>query len=307
MVSSRMLSSKHRQRGWAWLGPVLAAAGGVLSGQNQRKSMHEQMDAQREFAQMGIRWRVEDAKAAGVHPLYALGASTATYSPVSVGDTGIGSALQGLGQDVSSAYARQQTEAERRTSAAAQAFRQSEIDAQNKAEHAERLRGLKLENDMRQMDFNERALGLNRPIAQAINAPTQVGVPFPSGTVAESFPITDHRGRVDAGAIKLEPVEQKARDPHVPSHEAGSSAAWKRVEVAPGQYMDVPTWQTDAELPQTARELAAYWKKWVSDTFFGGAPKYIYKLPPHLDTAERTEREKYWSSKRFRNRKSFGH
>lgn len=36
---------------------------------------------QREFAQMGIRWRVEDAKAAGLHPLYALGGSGAAYAP----------------------------------------------------------------------------------------------------------------------------------------------------------------------------------------------------------------------------------
>lgn len=36
---------------------------------------------QKEFAQMGIRWRVEDAQAAGIHPLAAVGATGATYSP----------------------------------------------------------------------------------------------------------------------------------------------------------------------------------------------------------------------------------
>ena len=35
------------------------------------------------FAREGIRWRVEDAKAAGIHPVYALGASGPSYSPVS--------------------------------------------------------------------------------------------------------------------------------------------------------------------------------------------------------------------------------
>lgn len=39
---------------------------------------------QREFAQNGIRWRVDDAKAAGLHPLAALGASGSSYSPTSV-------------------------------------------------------------------------------------------------------------------------------------------------------------------------------------------------------------------------------
>lgn len=40
---------------------------------------------QKEFAQQGIRWRVDDAKAAGIHPLAALGAQTFSYSPQSVG------------------------------------------------------------------------------------------------------------------------------------------------------------------------------------------------------------------------------
>ena len=41
---------------------------------------------QKEFAQNGIRWKVEDAKAAGIHPLFALGAQGATFSPISVGE-----------------------------------------------------------------------------------------------------------------------------------------------------------------------------------------------------------------------------
>lgn len=38
---------------------------------------------QKEFAQNSIRWRVEDAKRAGVHPMAALGISPASFSPVS--------------------------------------------------------------------------------------------------------------------------------------------------------------------------------------------------------------------------------
>lgn len=40
----------------------------------------QQIDLAREFAKNGIQWRVEDAKKAGLHPLYALGAG-ATASP----------------------------------------------------------------------------------------------------------------------------------------------------------------------------------------------------------------------------------
>lgn len=51
-----------------------------------RQALEEQQanrQMQYEFAQNGIRWRVEDANAAGLHPLAALGASGASYSPTS--------------------------------------------------------------------------------------------------------------------------------------------------------------------------------------------------------------------------------
>lgn len=104
----------------AIIGAAAAIGGGLLSGDNQRRIAHEQMDAQREFAQMGIRWKVADAKAAGIHPLYALGASTHSFAPVSVGGPDWGSILGGAGQDISRAYAAQQTRSER--GATAQSF-----------------------------------------------------------------------------------------------------------------------------------------------------------------------------------------
>lgn len=44
----------------------------------------------KEFAQFGIQWKVADAQAAGVHPLYAIGGSGAQFSasPTHVGDVG---------------------------------------------------------------------------------------------------------------------------------------------------------------------------------------------------------------------------
>lgn len=62
--------------------------------------------AQKEFAQHGIRWKVEDAKAAGLHPLFALGGSGATFSPsFTVGGEGAGVADAGqhLGRAVTAA------------------------------------------------------------------------------------------------------------------------------------------------------------------------------------------------------------
>lgn len=80
----------------------------------------QSLAAQREFAQHGIRWRVEDAKAAGLHPLYATGAMGASYTPGTVvGGGGSGSnRFQQAGQDISRAVQAQQTPEERALHAA---------------------------------------------------------------------------------------------------------------------------------------------------------------------------------------------
>lgn len=72
----------------------------------QREMFDKNAALQREFAQQGIRWKVEDAKAAGLHPAFAIGAPAISASPVSVGGVsvsevpGIGSALGDMGQDI---------------------------------------------------------------------------------------------------------------------------------------------------------------------------------------------------------------
>lgn len=101
------------------LGSLLSAGASVLGGLlgksssdkaneiNQQNALRQEA-LQREFAQSGIQWKVEDAKKAGVHPLYALGAQTTSYSPVSVGataDTSLASGVASAGQDLSRAIA----------------------------------------------------------------------------------------------------------------------------------------------------------------------------------------------------------
>lgn len=68
-----------------------------LSAQNQ---VDQQTALQREFAQHGIQWRVEDARRAGLHPLYALSGAGATYSPQPISvmpDMSAATAIQNFG------------------------------------------------------------------------------------------------------------------------------------------------------------------------------------------------------------------
>lgn len=101
-----------------------ALAGGALGNENNRKLAHEQMDMQREFAQQGIRWKVADAKAAGLHPLYALGASTSMPSAVHIQDQ-LGPALANAGQDISRAMLASQEREDREAAAKAAAVAQA--------------------------------------------------------------------------------------------------------------------------------------------------------------------------------------
>lgn len=88
----------------AFWGPVvggaISALGSFFGG---KAGAEEQGDAQREFAQNALQWRVKDAEKAGLHPLFALGAQLPSYQPVMVGGEGMGMALgaQALGAGLS--------------------------------------------------------------------------------------------------------------------------------------------------------------------------------------------------------------
>lgn len=114
-----------------------------------------------------IQWRVEDAKKAGINPLYALGASPYSVSPVGSGGY-VGTDFAGLGQDISGAFARGQSN-EDRVIAAKNAVVQGQHDALQ-------LENMRLQNDL-----------LASQIARMNSAQVGPGVPevenFPPGSV----------------------------------------------------------------------------------------------------------------------------
>lgn len=81
------------------LGPILDrgvnAIGNAIFGDPADKERKLQVA----FAKNAIQWKTADALKAGVHPLYALGAPTTSYSPVSVGGGGY-SDVSSMGQDI---------------------------------------------------------------------------------------------------------------------------------------------------------------------------------------------------------------
>lgn len=85
------------------IGSLISAGSSLLGGLFGQSQADKQAKLQKEFAQKGIQWKVADAKAAGIHPLAALGAQTTSYAPTSVGDLGLSSMGQDIGRAVDSA------------------------------------------------------------------------------------------------------------------------------------------------------------------------------------------------------------
>lgn len=92
-----------------WLGDALGGLGSIIgSGINagvQDKINKENMKMQKEFAQNGIQWRVQDAQKAGIHPAVALGAQTYQATPSSVAPdvgSGVAGAFKHFGSAIDS-------------------------------------------------------------------------------------------------------------------------------------------------------------------------------------------------------------
>lgn len=86
--------------GGASLALTAADQAARASARSAERQQGQNIQSQEDFAKHGIQWKVADAKAAGLHPLYALGANTASFAPNPVvpDDGGYGAAGQALSQ-----------------------------------------------------------------------------------------------------------------------------------------------------------------------------------------------------------------
>lgn len=97
--------------GGALIGGASSLIGGAVKAITGKQSGDREYERQKEFAQNGLRWKVEDAKAAGIHPIFAVGANTATYSPQAAVGSDFG--LSDFGQNIGRAIEAKQTHEER--------------------------------------------------------------------------------------------------------------------------------------------------------------------------------------------------
>lgn len=245
------------------IGGAGALAGGAISANNQLKMAELNYKHQKEFAQNGIRWKVSDAKAAGIHPLYALGASTSSYSPVSGygGDNGIGEAAAQFGQGIGRAVEAGMTKEERQRENAKRemqetfdlALRQQELEAGRERISESRLRNKLLEQQiLMQFAGSQKALlrGLGPAMPSKARPSSMSGQgdsPYMDKAIPQDGWLVDEKGR-KVGIIPGDDMKSRTEDvllfewiPHLGSFWRDFKNRWTGREFA-GHY-----WHSDKE------------------------------------------------------------
>lgn len=193
----------------ALIGAGASLLGGVLGNRSANKQAEQQYQHQKEFAQSGIQWKVEDAEKAGVHPLYALGANTVSYSPTSVGgsDFGIPEAGQNIGRAMDATRSAPATQL-------AQLATKTQIE------------GLELDNELKRTQ-----------LASAARLAAQTG---PHPALPSPFDAYHLAGQGDSGIVSSVPPGHEARAPQYTNPDlALEGGAWSR---APGT-SDAQSWE----------------------------------------------------------------
>lgn len=194
------------------LGSLASGVLGFLGAKDANQQKAEQdarnIALQKEFAQSGIQWKVKDAEAAGIHPLYALGASTHSFAPTSVGATSPMSSLadmaKNLGQDLSSSVDNTRTSKQRVTAAASTAT-------------ALQLKKMGLENELLAAQI-AKIRANNTPATPTPNTSfldVTNDVIVPRADKPEESPVLAAEGRnwrVQPGWVNAEDVEKKYGD-----------------------------------------------------------------------------------------------
>jgi len=120
------------------LGSLISAGASLFGGFLGNKQADKQAALQKEFAQHGISWKAKDAERAGISKLYAIGAPSVSYSPVSTGSLGAG--IADAGSKIGAAIDSQTGPGGTTT---------GKLSGITAAIAAEQLRGVKLDNDIK--------------------------------------------------------------------------------------------------------------------------------------------------------------
>lgn len=197
------------------IGSLISAGASILGGLFGKSSADKQAEAQqamnernialqREFAQNGIQWKVEDAKKAGIHPIYALGGNTASFTPVTsnfAADTSMPNAIAAAGQDIGRAVNATRSQGAR-------------VDAFTRTAQTLQLENMQLNNDVLRTEIASKVGRLNQ----------QANPPMPSA--ADNWLVPGQPASGPAASLKRliddQAMKRTLGDPSRPHQEPGA-------------------------------------------------------------------------------------
>ena len=193
----------------ALAGGALGLVGGYLGNRSAESQNQWNISLQKEFAQHGIRWRVEDAKKAGINPLYALGAPAISASPTRIGGDSLASSLQGMGQDITRSALAGKTRNERL--ADKMALQSAKLD----------LQGKEIDNAIRASQLRKM-----QQVGPSLPSPVDSPMVSSQGSAPSSVPAVSSA----ASGVRVNPINVGATDLGKPFKEAGavSDIQWVR-------------------------------------------------------------------------------
>lgn len=220
----------------ALIGAGASIIGGALGSQSSADAnasnqsiMEAQLQFQREMAQNGVTWKVEDAKRAGIHPIYALGAPPFNPSPVAIAsqpDNSWANAISDAGQYIGNAVDRTKTTEQKLTA-------HQEVMQALELENARlRNQGLAIDNDFRAAEYGamigRSSFGQPFPDPHAGRNPAFVDSGPPRNSSYPSF--SANPGAAVSGLVQPKPHEPVSRNPSLPHSEPGdiTDTGWAR-------------------------------------------------------------------------------
>lgn len=232
----------------------------TLLGDNRPEAkVKRQEDIQREFAQMGLQWRVKDAIAAGIHPLAALGFQGPQYSPVMSIDGGApppdpnSSTFSNMSQSFGRAMASTMTKEQRLLNQL-------------------QLSSMYLDLEGKTIDNQIRASELRR-----LN---QTGPPMPS-------PLDQETGGMSGqGNFKVKPSTATSTSPGAPHQQAGAISDMGFARTSQGGYVPVPSQDVKERIEDNLfHEATHFFRNNVIPNISGGRPPdpKQYPLPKGYD------------------------
>lgn len=267
-VASSITGGDLLSAGTSIVGGLLNSNSVDASNANALKINRENYEMQKEFAQNGIRWKVADAKVAGLHPLAALGSSTVSYTPSQVGqqvNTALGDSLSSIGQNLSrsigATMTRREREEQRRKADLIQGMQLANQEAELKSRLASTASQIKL-NDAHARYFEAMASVAGQPR----------NPPFPAGGAMTALQETPKR--IDVNQAGTENVVGDSNR-YLENPDGTLSIAPGKEHSLAAQDMDIPL---GGNMYNMAWMYDTYLKPWAAGFLPGYKPREtVYK------------------------------